>query len=85
MITCKEATALAAKSQDASLTFKQRIQLRIHLCVCRLCTRYVRQLQFLKQALQRLNDNPPMTHLSPDAKQRIKDALETQTKHEPRL
>ena len=76
MMTCKQATALAATYLDAPLTFKQRIELKIHLCMCKLCARYVKQLLFLKTAIQHIDRPLESTHLSAEAKQRIKENIE---------
>ena len=75
MLTCKEVTELASKQQDTPLPFKQRIQLKIHLMMCKFCNRYLKQLDFLKTAIQRIDNHPPHT-LPTESRSRIRSALE---------
>ena len=75
MLTCKEVTELASKQQDTPLPFKQRMQLKIHLMMCKFCNRYLKQLNFLKTAIQRIDHHSP--HPLPDeSRNRIRATLE---------
>jgi len=51
MLNCREVARLASEALDRKLTLKERIGLRFHLMMCKLCTRYVRQLKFVHQAI----------------------------------
>lgn len=50
MLTCKEAAILLSDSLDMKLPLRQRVSLRIHLLMCKLCPRFERQLRFLKDS-----------------------------------
>jgi hypothetical protein len=39
--------------QDANLPFAQRLRVRLHLLFCHACTRFERQVRFLRRAMQR--------------------------------
>ena len=80
MLNCKEVTELASKAHDAPLTLNQRIQLKLHLFMCKLCTRYVKQLKFLRAAVQNIDEQTPQHHLSTEGRSRIRQALEEETK-----
>lgn len=61
MISCKEAAHICTKKQYEEATWKERIQLFLHLVVCKTCTAFSRknaQLTSLckKAHLQRLSD-----------------------------
>jgi hypothetical protein len=51
MLTCREAAQLLSDSLDRELPLRQRIALRIHLFMCKLCPRFRNQILFLKETL----------------------------------
>jgi hypothetical protein len=53
MVSCKEATRLLSQQQDRALSYGERAKLRLHLAVCAACTRFARQLAFMREALSR--------------------------------
>jgi hypothetical protein len=53
MLSCKEVTRLLSQAQDRPLALGERIKLRLHLAVCTACTRFARQLAFMRTALSR--------------------------------
>ena len=53
LLTCKEASHLISRQQEAPLTFGDRIRLRFHLMCCDACRQFVRQAAFLRKAMQR--------------------------------
>jgi hypothetical protein len=53
MISCKEASRLLSQGQDAELPWLARVRLRLHLAACDACTRFSRQLRFMRDALAR--------------------------------
>ncbi len=77
MMSCKEVSQLASESLDRSLTFHERLSMRFHLFACKFCSRYVRQLKFLKRACAHADED----HLGGDAvltegaRERIRDRL----------
>lgn len=76
MPNCKEAIRLQSEALDRPLPRLQRIGLRIHLALCVWCSRYGRQIRFLRTVAQHC-DHAPEQALSTEAKSRIKRALET--------
>jgi hypothetical protein len=53
MISCKEASRLVSRKEDAPLTSWQRLALRLHLSVCGACACFERQIRFLRTAMQK--------------------------------
>ena len=81
MLSCQEVAQLASESQDRSLTLGERLSLRLHLLRCNMCSRYVNQLKFLKQACAGADEQQSgsQARLTEDARQRIRKRL-TQSK-----
>ena len=53
-LSCKEATQLVSQGLDRKLGFGERVALRLHLAICDGCTRFNRQVAFLRRALRGL-------------------------------
>jgi len=83
MITCEEATRLISESLDRKLPLGRRIGLRIHLLMCKLCPRFLRQMLLLRNAAYQYREEKEKEALSPSdrlslgAKEKIKQALKT--------
>jgi hypothetical protein len=76
--TCKEASRLQSKALDGKLSLMQRIGLQIHLCLCKWCRRYGKQIGFLHDAAREHPDEfsqPLSRTLSQDARERMKQRL----------
>lgn len=76
-LRCREATALLSGSLDRQLGVVDRWALRLHLCICRSCRRYRRQLRTLRRlihdAVRRLQqgEDLPGLPLPPEARRRL--------------
>ena len=58
MISCKEAAQLASQGLDRRLGFGERVALRLHLAICDGCSRFTKQIAFLRKAVQALGNRP---------------------------
>ena len=54
MLTCKEVSRLVSQGLDRRLGFGERISLRVHLAICEGCTKFNKQVTFLRAAVARL-------------------------------
>ena len=54
MFNCKEITEQSDGYMTGDLGFYRKLQIRLHLMMCRHCRRYVRQANLLIKALHRL-------------------------------
>jgi hypothetical protein len=50
MVSCKRAGELISLSFETKLSLRQRLALAVHLCGCRWCRRFRRQLRLVEQA-----------------------------------
>lgn len=53
MLTCKEATRMLSEAQDRPLTVAERMQVQMHLAMCRGCRNFREQMDFLRAACRR--------------------------------
>ena len=87
MFSCSRATELMSASLDGQLSLHQRIALKIHLFMCKLCSRCWHQMMFLRNAMHECSERSVNMHsmpghfLSDDACERIKNALREQESH----
>jgi hypothetical protein len=56
MLNCKEATRLVSEGLDRRLGWGARLALRLHLVFCEGCSRFSKQVAFLRKAMARLAD-----------------------------
>jgi hypothetical protein len=81
MLRCREVSKLVSESMERRLPLRYRMELWIHLTLCRLCAGFARQTRLLRRAAQeepeRLvgDKSSPQATLTPDARERIKAAL----------
>lgn len=75
MMACDEATFLVSKSRDQKLSFKERINLRMHLLSCKICLRFARDIEKLDNYLK--SDAFQCTHhnLNAKKKEEIKEII----------
>ena len=76
MLTCKQASQLISQSLDRPLSLSSRIELKFHLLICDACSRFKKQLNRLRIALQDLRqatENDRDITLPAEAKVRILD------------
>lgn len=59
MWNCRQVTQRASDHLERGLPWHARLQVRLHLLVCRACERYVRQMALTRDALRALKDPGP--------------------------
>jgi len=79
IMKCEEVSKLVSQSLDRKLPLHQRIGIRLHLMMCKLCTQNFQQLLDLRRTLHlfmKENDKiePPET-LPPEKKAEIKEEI----------
>ena len=81
MLRCREISKLVSESMDRDLPFRRRLEVRMHLMMCRLCSGFARQMRLLRRGArenpERLGseESAPEARLSEEARERIKAAL----------
>jgi hypothetical protein len=79
--TCKEVTKMASYAMEKKLPLRERLGYRMHLLICRLCMRYVKQLQLMRDISQQHTAKietgavAPASTLSQQARERMKQTL----------
>jgi hypothetical protein len=78
-LPCSEASRLISRSMDDPLPWGQRLGMRLHVLICRLCRRYQKQLIWIRKAMHRYSDRlveeTGTLHLDETARLRMKNAL----------
>lgn len=84
MMSCKRVSRLLSESMDRELSVWERIALRFHLAMCRLCGGFSEDLKLLREAARRhaqqIDDGTGLDDvtLPAEAHQRIKRLLKEQ-------
>lgn len=84
MLSCKDASRLISQSLDRRLTWRERFGLRVHLMICDVCSRFRKQVELIRAAVQRMTrqiEQDEHLVLSPTARTRIADAIEFKREH----
>jgi predicted anti-sigma-YlaC factor YlaD len=63
MLNCREITERASDFVDATLPWRTRLQVRMHLLMCRFCREYIRQMALVARTLRRLPAQEPSPEL----------------------
>jgi hypothetical protein len=79
MFNCREVTRMVSESMDREMPLIQRMGIRFHLMMCRWCSRYRKQLLFIRTVLKlylaREDQLELADGLPQEARERIKLAL----------
>jgi len=79
MFSCRRASRLMSDAQDRRLTWRERVSLRVHLCICRYCRKAQKHFRFLQSLGQLWHQHGEgegaETRLPDDARQRILERL----------
>ena len=81
MLRCREISKLVSESMDRDLPLRARLQVWMHLAMCRMCSGFARQMRLLRHALredpERLaaREDGQEAKLPQKARERIKAAL----------
>ncbi len=54
MLSCKEVGELVSQGIDRKLSLREKIGLKMHLFICKTCSCYDKQLQFIARSARRL-------------------------------
>lgn len=78
---CKQVSPLFSYSYDRRLSLLEKLRVRLHLYTCGACLNYVSNLKFMHEvfhAQEEMCENEKIrSSLSPESKERIKQALKS--------
>jgi len=75
-LRCDEATLLISLSLDEELTRTERMAIAVHTFLCRSCKLFRRQMRLLRETIGLSEHTHAGFSLSPEARARIKKALD---------
>ncbi|WP_282036795.1 hypothetical protein [Saccharicrinis aurantiacus] len=55
-LSCLKASELVEKRFHFALSFKEKIQLRVHMTMCKSCTQYSEQSKFIGEGISRIQE-----------------------------
>jgi len=79
MLSCNQAARLISESLDRRLTAGERLRLKLHLAMCKLCLSYSRALHRVRDILAGPFEDEPgdaPARLSDDARMRIAEMVD---------
>ena len=75
MGNCKKVTQMVSESLDRKLPLHQRMGIRVHLLMCKFCSRYRKQLLILGEVMrlqEKYVEDTKSPTLRPEARERIR-------------
>ena len=79
--SCKDITALVSRSLEDDLSWRERMVMKTHLYTCLACQRYLAQLKFMSEVIERQeatrDAGQGAPRLSAEAAERLKNALKS--------
>lgn len=80
MLDCRQASQLISKSLDRPLSWRERLEVRFHLFICKYCKRFSQQLTTMCTAINRMSksiESNQDIQMPSEAKNRIANAIES--------
>jgi len=74
MLNCKEATEMVIRQQTEKLGLMERMNLWMHLSMCRLCSLFAKQNALIDQSVKKLDDAQP-SHMHGEVKEKITEVI----------
>ncbi|MCZ4303638.1 zf-HC2 domain-containing protein [Zoogloeaceae bacterium G21618-S1] len=62
MLSCKETSHLISQAQDRELGIVERMQLELHLAMCKGCSNLRKQMDFMRSVIRRHSAADDDTH-----------------------
>lgn len=78
ILSCRRATRLVSDSMDTALSVPERLELRVHLLMCKFCSRFEKQLQSIRHTVRRDPPEDQGVCLTASSKERLKKTLSRQ-------
>ena len=54
MYSCAQAAKLSSRAMEQPLTPSQRVRLKLHLMMCKRCSNFTQQIEFLRRASRKI-------------------------------
>lgn len=80
VVPCEHATYLIAKREASKLTFKEKVQLKVHLIKCKYCRYFVEEVGLINDGIDKMKANVEkgqfITELSDASKSKMQQRLQ---------
>ena len=80
MLSCRDVSQLVSESMDRKLSMSQNIEIKMHLFMCKFCSRFKKQVFSIRQAIRDnadlIGEGAEQDALCREAKERIKRSLQ---------
>lgn len=73
MKSCKDITLLIEKEKISKISFKEKMQIKFHLAMCKLCRNFAVDSAFLDRVLTRLK--PSSLKMTSEEKEKLKTSI----------
>jgi anti-sigma factor RsiW len=73
MLSCQEITDRVTEYLEGELSLLQRLQFRLHLAMCRTCSRYLEQMRLTIAALRELPPESVSPELSEELLRKLRE------------
>lgn len=80
--SCEVISKKISESMDHSLSFPERLQIRVHILGCKFCERYRNQLLSIRKMLLKFDDGTIEATLPEAIKAEMKEAIKEHLPHE---
>ncbi len=77
MLKCNQIIELTSKQQDTRLLKWERVEMTVHLWMCKTCRYYAKQLGVIQNFAKNIDKHQQSITLSTEAKKRIQDKLKS--------
>jgi hypothetical protein len=80
MLSCKEVSRIVSESMDRSVTMSESLEMKMHLFMCKFCSRFKRQLFSIRKTMRAhaalMEEVEDSVTLCAEAKERMKRLIE---------
>ena len=73
---CKQIVDLVSQEIESKLPWSIRMEVKMHLLMCKNCHRYAKQIKFMHSELSMIEQNLKTVSLADPAKERIRKSLQ---------
>ena len=83
ILNCREATRLVSQAMDNHLTVQKRLELRVHMFMCKFCSRFEKQLKSIRKSARREVQAGDVAAMTPALKARLEKTVREHHAAEP--
>ncbi|MBW6481945.1 MAG: hypothetical protein K0B10_02680 [Vicingaceae bacterium] len=74
-LSCKKATEMVEQEKIESLSFVDKVKLKLHLSVCKACQNYKKQSLLIDEFFSKTNNDPETEHFHIEENPHLKETI----------